>query len=201
MRVLRLGCGLPHSQADGGLDRIILASLDFQGTLELFHTRIRLFQGLIKFVIDEDVVLIRVLKVLDLLLQALEVYPAPLDLLVKVLDRLFELLDVVSTRFSGPLESGEVDLRGHGLSSFRLKDGKLLLLHGVVLSDLASYLLHLIPESLILVLELLDQLLHVAVLKDDVADLAILGDHIKVLKALPHGLIVLRYLHQHLLEL
>jgi hypothetical protein len=147
------------------------------------------------------VILIRVLKVLDLLLQALEVYPAPLDLLVKVLDRLFELLDVVSTRFSGPLESGEVDLLGHGLSSFRLKDGKLLLLHGVVLSDLASYLLHLIPESLILVLEFLDQLLHVAVLKDDVADLAILGDHIKVLKALPHGLIILRDLNQHLLEL
>ena len=61
-------------------------------------------------------ILIRILKVLDLLLQALEVYPAPLDLLVKVLDRLFELLDVVGARFSGPLESGEVDLLGHGLS-------------------------------------------------------------------------------------
>ena len=152
MRVLRLGCGLPHSQAHGGLDRIILASLNFQGPLELLHTRIRLFQRLIKFVIDEDVILIRVLKVLDLLLQALEVYPAPLDLLVKVLDRLFELLDVVGARFSWPLESGEVDLLRHGLCSFRLKDGKFLLLHGVVLGDLASYLLHLIPESLVLVL-------------------------------------------------
>ena len=146
-------------------------------------------------------ILIRILKVLDLLLQALEVYPAPLDLLVKVLDRLFELLDVVGARFPGPLESGEVDLFGHGLSPFRLKDGELLLLHGVVLGDLASYLLHLIPEPLILVLELLNQLLHVAVLKDDVADLAVLGDHIKVLEALPHGLIVLRHLREHLLEL
>jgi hypothetical protein len=147
------------------------------------------------------VVFVRVLKVLDLLLQALEVYPAPLDLLVKVLDRLFELLDVVGARFPGPLEPGEVDLLGHGLGSFRLEDGELLLLHGVVLGDLASYLLHLIPEPLVLILELFYHLLHVAVLKDDVADLAVLGDHIKVLKALPHGLIVLRHLHEHLLEL
>ena len=146
-------------------------------------------------------VFVRVLKVLDFLFQALEVYPAPLDLLVKVLDRLFELLDVVGARFSGPLESGEVDLLGHGLSSFRLEDGELLLLHCVILGDLACYLFHLIPEPLVLVLEFLDQLLHVAVLKDDVADLAILGHHIKVLKALPHCLIILRDLHEHLLEL
>lgn len=145
-------------------------------------------------------VLIRILKVLNLLLQALEVYPAPLDLLIEVLNRLFELLDVVCTRFSWPLESGEVDLLGHGLSSFWLENRKLLLLHGVVLGDLASYLLHLIPEPLILVFELLDQLLHAAVLKDDVAYLAILGNHIKVLKALSHCLIILRDLHKHLLE-
>ena len=145
-------------------------------------------------------VLIRILQVLNLLLQALEVYPAPLDLLIKVLNRLFELLDVVGTRFSGPLESGEVDLLGHGLSSFRLENRKLLLLHGVVLGDLARYLFHLIPEPLIFVFELLDQLLHAAVLKDDVAYLAILGNNIKVLKALSHSLIILRDLHKHLLE-
>ena len=145
-------------------------------------------------------VLIRIFQVLNLLLQALEVYSAPLDLLIEVLNRLFELLDVVGTRFSWPLESGEINLLRHRLSSFWLENRKLLLLHGVVLGYLARYLLHLIPEPLILVFELLDQLLHVAVLKDDVADLAIVGNHIKVLKALSHGLIILRDLHQHLLE-
>ncbi len=92
----------------------------------------------------------------------------------------------------------QVYLLGHACT-LGLEDRQFLSHHSLV-RLLCSYLLHLIPELLVLVLQILDHLLEVAILEDDVGDLAVLGHHVHLLEAPSDVLVVVGHLEQHLFK-
>lgn len=103
MRLLRVCCRLTNSSIATRLHRVIFALLYLEESLQFLNAPARLFQCLIQLIIDEYVILIRILEVLDLLLKVFNVNPTPLDLLIQVLHRLLKLFEIICIRFSRAL--------------------------------------------------------------------------------------------------
>ena len=63
--------------------------------LQILHPLVSFLESLVELFVDENMILIRVLQVLDLFLEVLHVDTALLNLLIQILHRLFELFGVL----------------------------------------------------------------------------------------------------------